>query len=322
MTVEHDLPARLTALADELTWPDPDVSPAAVLARHRRRRRTRAGLVAAAAAVAALVVAVPTVAGSLSAAPGEVAGPGATTSTAGPTAEPDAEASAASASAAAESRQEEAGRQVAEQQAAAAAAATAAQQAAQPELDALAAALGGPVVLSSPAEWDRWLPGDKPYPGASTEEDISTCPRLADRLGAEFGMRFSYWTGTLPYPGGCTWVPVPLRYDGPYDYAYVVRVAFEGGTTVDQQRGQFVMGGGQDEFPGGLPCPSTDVPGGGALLRCGSPDARYDAEWTLVLPDARGGGVWTLAASAQTETGTSSAEALAVLVGEVSAIYG
>ncbi len=326
MTVERELTTRLSALADDLTGPDAAVSPEAVVARHRRQRRTRAGLLAVAAAVVAVVVAVPTAIGSLSADPGGAAGPGGTTTapaTAGGTgAEAEAEARAAAESAAAEVRQQQAGAEVARQQAAASAAESAAREAAQPALDALVPALGGPVELSSPTGWDQWLPGSKPYPGASTEEDIATCPQLSERLGAEFGMRFSYWTGTLPHPGGCTWVPVPLSYDGPYDYAYVFRVAFEGGTTVEQQRGQYVMGGGQDEFPGGLPCPSADVPGGGALLRCGSPDDRFDVEWTLVLTDARGAGVWTLSAAARTVTGRTSAEALTVLVDAVETIYG
>ncbi len=325
MTAEHDLSARLTALADDLTWLDPTVSPEAVVARHRRQRRTRAGLVAAVAAVVALVVAVPTAIGSLSADPGEAAGPGVRTTapvTTGADGEAEAEARAAAESAAAEARQEQAGAEVAQQQAEAAAAHAAAQEAAQPELDAFVTALGGPVSLSSPAGWDQWLPGSKPYPGASTQEDVATCPQLSDRLGAEFGMRFSYWTGTLPNPGGCTWVPVPLSYDGPHDYAYSFRVTFEGGTSVEHVRGQAVMGGGQQDHPGGIPCPSADVPGGAALMRCGAMDDRYDADWTLVLPDARGAGVWTLSAAAQTATGRSSAEALGVLVREVSAVYG
>jgi hypothetical protein len=307
VTVEHDLSARLTALADDLTWLDPTVSPEAVVARHRRRRRTRAGLVAAAAAVVALVVVVPTAVGSLSAAPGEAAGPGVTTSAptgGGTTAVTEREAREQAAAEASE------------------AAAAAAQQAAQSELDALVAGLGGPVSLSSPAGWDRWLPGEKPYPSASTEEDIATCPPLSDRLGGALGMRFSYWAGTLPSGGGCTWVPVPLRYDGPYDYAYVFRVAFEGGATVEQVRARSVLGGGQQAFPGGTPCPSADLPGGGVLLRCGAMDDRYDADWSLVLPDARGAGVWTLSTTARTDTGTTSAEALGFLVGALQEIYG
>ena len=39
-------------------------------------------------------------------------------------------------------------------------------------------------------------------------------------------------------------------------------------------------------------------------------------------PDARGAGAWVLSASAQTDTGHSSAEALAVLLDGVRAPYG
>jgi hypothetical protein len=318
VTVEHDLSARLSALADELTWLDPAVSAEAAVARHRRQRRARAGMLAAVAAVVALVVAVPTAIGTLSASPEDAAGPAPTTST------PSIIGTSSPVPITVLPPDDAVAQQAAEEAAEGAAAAGAAQQAAQSELSSLAVEIGTPVPLSSPAEWDQWLPEGKPYPGASTEEDIATCPRLADRLGAAFGMRFSYWTGTLPQgPSGCTWVPVPLSYDGPYDYAYLFDVGFVGdGRTVDDlRRTSFVMGGAQDEYPGATPCPWIEVPGGGALIRCAG-GGQYDAAWTLVLPDARGAGVWTVSASAQPETGTTSAEALTVLVDSLAAVYG
>ena len=65
--------------------------------------------------------------------------------------------------------------------------------------------------LALTAVADQWLPAGKPYPGADTEDELSTCPRLSDRLGAALGRKMSYWTGTLPGgPYGCTWATVPL----------------------------------------------------------------------------------------------------------------
>ncbi|MGY2066939.1 hypothetical protein [Blastococcus sp. SYSU DS0619] len=317
--VEHSLPARLTALADDLAA-DGHVSADDVLARHRQRRRTRAGVLATAAAVVTIAVGVPATAGSLSSAPAGPAAPAPVTVPADAAREAEAARDAEAARAAAEEAQRAA--DVAAREAAEAAAAAAA--AAGPELDAALAALGGPVELSSPPAWDQWFPEGKPYPGAFTEEEMATCPRLAAGLGAEFGMEFSYWTGTLPAgPVGCTWVPVPLSYDGPYDYAYHVSVGFLGdGTTVEQLRNTFVMGGGQTQYPGATPCPSADVPGGAALIRCAGTDERYDAQWTLAVPDARGAGVWVLSATAQSSTGRSSAEVLTVLTDLVGENYG
>ena len=76
--------------------------------------------------------------------------------------------------------------------------------------------------------------GGQPFPGPSLEEEISTCPRLADRLSAALGQKMSYWTGTLP-GGGCTWVPVPLEYDSP-DYDYVIGVGFVADGTTPRPR--------------------------------------------------------------------------------------
>ena len=76
---------RLDALADDLA---PDVDPhaqvAGARALHRRQRRTRLGVAGAALAVALVAVGVPTVAGTLSAPPGEVAGPSETEPLRGP----------------------------------------------------------------------------------------------------------------------------------------------------------------------------------------------------------------------------------------------
>lgn len=186
------------------------------------------------------------------------------------------------------------------------------------ELTAEAARLTRRLALSSPAGWDQYLPAGKIYPGSSTAEDIATCPHLADRLSAALGAKMSYWTGTLPRgPYGCSWVPVPLSYDGPYTYAYQLNVGYlADGTTTAQLRTGFHENGPET-------CPGVDVPAVAAdavLVRCQQPT---DLEYSLVLPDSRRpGGVWLLHASARTGAPHSAAEALDALVAAVTAVYG
>jgi hypothetical protein len=128
------------------------------------------------------------------------------------------------------------------------------------DLDAIAATVSAPLALTSPATWDQWLPEGKPFPGTSTEGEMSTCPRLSDRLGRVLGTKMSYWSGTLPGgPYGCTWAPVPLVYDSP-DYDYVISVGFVAdGTTPSGLARSFATAGG--------PLPVE----GGARGRAGSP---------------------------------------------------
>jgi hypothetical protein len=304
--LEHDLSARLRELADELTGPAPALEPQDAVTRYRHRRRARAGLVATVAAVVAIAVGVPTAIGSLSSQPVQPAAPA--VSSTGPTgtaaadddrANPEAVAAAESARAVAE------------------AADAAAQAAAQPGLDALVAELGDPVRLSSPAEWDRWLPEGKPFPGVDLADDLSTCPVLSDRLRAVAGQEMSYWTGTLPNgPAGCTWVETPLDYDTP-DYQHVISVGFlADGTSVDSYRRAAREGGGQ----GTNRCPSADLAGGGALLRCTSPGT---TGYTLLLPDERlEGGLWVLGVSTQDGRTVPPEEILPVLVEGAVAAFG
>jgi hypothetical protein len=195
---------------------------------------------------------------------------------------------------------------------------TTAQKAAeQAELTAEAARLTRPLSLASPTGWDQYLPAGKPYPGASTEEDIATCPHLADRLTAALGKKMSYWTGTLPAgPYGCSWVPVPLSYDGPYTYAYQLNVGYlADGTTTAQLRTGFYENGPET-------CPGLDVPAvapGAVLVRCQQPT---DLEYSLVLPDSRRAGIWLLHATARAGAPHSAAEALDALVAAVRPVYG
>jgi hypothetical protein len=189
--------------------------------------------------------------------------------------------------------------------------------AATADLERVAATLDTPRLLSSPAAWDRWLPEGKPYPGASTEEDIATCPRLSDRLGAALGAEMSYWTGTLPMgPYGCTWATVPLSYDGPYTYPYLAGVGFVAdGTTTEELRTGFYQ-------EGGAICPGVDVPDAGpgaVLVRCEQPDS---VEYVLAVEDQRIDGVWVLSGTSRTGAAYPAELVLASVVDGVQAAHG
>jgi hypothetical protein len=165
------------------------------------------------------------------------------------------------------------------------------------DLQAVAATLTTPLTLTSPTTWDQWLPAGKPYPGKDTADDLSTCPRLADRLGAALGRKMSYWIGTLPGgPWGCQWATVPL-YAGPNapNYPYLANVGFldDGTTTEKLSRGFY-------HHQGRL-CPSVAVPSvgeGAYLVRC---EELGGISYTLVLPDTRTAGVWALMGSARSD---------------------
>ena len=189
---------------------------------------------------------------------------------------------------------------------------------AEAELAEVAALLDTPLVLSSPAQWDQWLPEGRPYPGASGEEDMATCPRLSDRLGAALGVGISYWIGTLPTgPYGCTWATIPLSYDGPYDYAYTASVGFVAdGTTTEELRRGFYHRQGQI-------CPGVDVPSAGAgavLVRCEAADG---IEYAVAVRDSRRtDGVWVLIAKAQDDEPHPTADVLTTVLEGVTAAYG
>jgi len=190
----------------------------------------------------------------------------------------------------------------------------AADPAALADLDAVAATLSAPLVLTSPANWDQWLPKGKPFPGASTAEEMSTCPRLSDRLGRVLGTKMSYWTGTLPNgPYGCTWAPVPLVYDSP-DYDYVISVGFVADGTTPSALAR------RSETASG-PCPWKDLPEvarDAVLMRC---DAGAGTEYTLALPDSRlPGGLWTLVVNVKDRAAVPARQIFPVLIeGAVSA---
>jgi hypothetical protein len=189
--------------------------------------------------------------------------------------------------------------------------------AAQADLARLAGELTAPVVLRSPGAWDEWLPGMKPYPGASTEEDIATCPVLSAGLTAALGHEVSYWTGTLPMgPVGCTWAPVPLQYDT-IDYPFTVSVGFLGdGTTAAQEAGSqvTVINGDQPRS-----CPEAELPGGAVLTECWNAGSTSIG---LAVPDARGAGVWVLSGDADDGGDVTAENAFHAVLDGVTRVYG
>ena len=294
--LERDLTDRLHGLADDLAGHSAGVPVEAAVTRHRQQRRNRRVLTGVAVLVAVVVVGVPATVGSLSASPdqGDVARPEATTSaphtttastpTPGTTSPADPTAAATSF---------------------------------PPVSTAEAGELTEPVVLTSPSAWDQWLPGMKPYPGASTEEDMATCPVLSSGLTAALGHRMSYWVGTLPMgPSGCTWAPVPLQYDT-IDYPFTVSVGFLGdGTTAAQEAGSqvTVINGDQPRS-----CPAAELPGGAVLTEC------WNAGTTsigLAVPDARGAGVWVLSGDADDDGTVAAEDAFRAVLDGVSRSYG
>lgn len=186
------------------------------------------------------------------------------------------------------------------------------------DLDALAATVTTRIALTSPTAWDQWLPAGKPYPGADTADDLSTCPRLADRLGTALGTRMSYWTGTLPQgPAGCTWATVPLTY-GPdaAEYPYLATVGFlDDGTTTEQ------LSHGFYHHQGRL-CPSVAVPAAGEgayLVRCEELDGiTYD----VLTRDTRTPGIWVLGGSARSDAAHPATDVLRPVIEGAIAAFG
>ncbi|SNS88009.1 DNA-directed RNA polymerase specialized sigma subunit, sigma24 family [Geodermatophilus saharensis] len=273
------LSARLHDLADELTWPESAVSPDAVADGYRRRRRARAAAVAVGALLAAVLAA-----GVPAAVRSVTAAPG---EREGPVAD----------------------RAVPPED----------EPVVQPRLEAAVLTLAAPLTLTSPAEWDRWLPGGRP-----ARDDEGSCPPLADPLTARLGVPMGYGGGALPRgPVGCTWVPEPrsLSEGGPYDDAQLVGVGFladEDGTAIERLRTEVLPAAAHRDSP----CLAADVPGGGALIGCTGPGGSTATPLVLAVPDARGAGVWVLSAAAQHEAPRSSAEVLAVLVETLLPVYG
>ena len=320
--LERELSARLNGLADELTGGG-GADPEGAVTRWRHRRRTRRTLTVVAAVVAAVAIGAPVAAGSLSSSPTpvDVARPVPTTAAPAPTTPAGAVPTDRPVTAdAAEAVLTEGGADaygknpVPEVSDAEKLRLTADAEA---DLARVAAELPSTLVLSSPTEWDQWLPGSKPYPGRDTDEDIATCPVLSDGLSSALGQRMSYWIGTLPSgPYGCQWAPVPLLYDT-IDYPFTLSVGFlsDGTTPASYARSSL------DWVPQGdpTPCPSTEVAGGGVLVRCTSVE---NASFQLALPDARGAGTWLVIADADQGGRVTAADAFTALLDGVVRSYG
>jgi hypothetical protein len=184
------------------------------------------------------------------------------------------------------------------------------------DLRAVAATLTTPLTLTSPTTWDRWLPAGKPYPGKDTADDLSTCPRMADRLGAALGRKMSYWVGTLPGSGGCTWATVPLKAgpDAP-NYPYLANVDFADGSTTEK------MSRGFYHHQGHL-CPRVAVPAAGRgayLVRC---EDLEGITYVVVTRDTRTAGVWSLSGSARSDAAHSARDVFRSVVAGAVHAYG
>ncbi|MCU1592100.1 MAG: hypothetical protein JWP11_3356 [Frankiales bacterium] len=186
------------------------------------------------------------------------------------------------------------------------------------DLHAVAATLTTRLTLTSPATWDKWLPAGKPYPGKDTADDLSTCPRLAGRLGAALGTKMSYWVGTLPEgPYGCQWATVPL-YSGPNaaNYPYLASVGFLGDGTTSEG-----LAGGFYHHQGRL-CPDVAVPSvgkGAYLVRCEDLDG---LSYVLVLRDTRTSGVWVLSGMARSDAAHAATDVLRPVIAGAAATFG
>jgi len=180
------------------------------------------------------------------------------------------------------------------------------------ELTALAARLPADLTLTAPPTWAQYAGQTPDY-----DQDIVSCPHIADRLAADLGARWTYSYGKLPTgPAGCTWTPVPWIPDRPPAERFFVSIGYQTGTVPGLLQGM-------DYCTGGVKAPRMDVPavGRGALLY-GCDDVngpRYD----LAVPDAGGGGVFFLHATGGTQRSPSEvADALLAVIDGATRSYG
>jgi len=151
------------------------------------------------------------------------------------------------------------------------------------ELTALAARLPAHLALTAPATWAQYG-GQTP----SYDEDIVSCPHIADRLAADLGARWTYSYGKLPTgPFGCYWTPVPWI---PDVSRFFVSIGYQTGTVPDLMRGM-------DFCAGGVLAPRVSVPAvapGAVLYGC---DDAGGPGYDLAVPDTGGRGVFFLHAT-------------------------
>jgi hypothetical protein len=159
------------------------------------------------------------------------------------------------------------------------------------ELTALAARLPAHLTLTAPATWAQYAGQEPTY-----DEDIVSCPHIADRLAADLGARWTYSFGKLPTgPFGCNWTPVPWV---PDVSRFFVSIGYQTGTVPGLMQGM-------DYCAGGVEAPRVDVPavGRGAVLY-GCDDVNGPS-YDLAIPDAGGSGVFFLHAKSDAQQSPS-----------------
>ena len=176
------------------------------------------------------------------------------------------------------------------------------------ELTALAARLPGQLTLTAPASWAQYAGQTPTY-----DEDIVSCPHIADRLAADLGARWTYSFGKLPTgPFGCNWTPVPWV---PDVSRFFVSIGYQTGTVPGLMQGM-------DYCAGGVEAPRVDVPavGRGAVLY-GCDDVNGPS-YDLAMPDAGGSGVFFLHAKSSAQQSPSEvADALLAVIDGAARAY-
>ena len=177
------------------------------------------------------------------------------------------------------------------------------------ELTALAARLPTHLALTAPTTWAQYAGQTPTY-----DEDIVSCPHIADRLASDLGERWTYSFGKLPAgPFGCYWTPVPWI---PDVSRFFVSIGYETGAVPD-------LMGGMDYCAGGVPAPRMNVPAvapGAVLYGC---DDAGGPGYDLAVPDTAGGGVFFLHATGGAQQSPSQvADAMVAVIDGATRAYG
>jgi hypothetical protein len=176
-------------------------------------------------------------------------------------------------------------------------------------LTALAARLPAHLTLTAPASWAQYAGATPTY-----DEDIVSCPHIADRLFADLGARWTYTFGKLPTgPFGCTWTSVPWV---PDVSRFFVSIGYQSGTVADLLKGM-------DYCSGGVESPHVDVPAvrqGAVLYGC---DDVNGPAYDLAVPDTGGSGVFFVhATGGPQQTPAHVADALLAVLDGATRAYG
>ena len=177
------------------------------------------------------------------------------------------------------------------------------------ELAALATRLPAHLALTAPATWAQYA-GETP----TYDQDIVSCPHIADRLAADLGARWTYTYGKLPTgPGGCYWTPVPWV---PDVSRFFVSIGYETGDVPELMQGM-------DYCAGGVESPRVDVPAvGQEAVLYGCDDANGPG-YDLAVPDAGGTGAFFLNATGGVQQSPSQvADAMLAVIDGAARAYG